>query len=218
MPITRFPDPRKALAEGLLALGGDLHPESLLLAYRQGIFPWPVNAEVPLAWFCPEERAILEFSEIHVPRSLEKVRRKTPYRLTTNQDFRGVIEACAKVPRPGQPGTWITREMIEAYCEFHRLGYARSAEAWTDGPSGPELVGGLYGVELEGTFAGESMFHFKPNASKLALLHLVDLLKERGILWMDIQMMTPHMEALGARVLSRNAFLRKLSETRARFR
>jgi leucyl/phenylalanyl-tRNA--protein transferase len=245
MPISQFPDPRRTTEDGVLAIGGDLEPESLLLAYGQGIFPWPVfddGIEI-LAWFCPEKRAILEFADLHVPASLAKFARRQPYRLTVNQDFRAVIEACSEAPRPGQDGTWITPDMIDAYCELHRLGHALSVEVWADepGPDAPPreappsndtgsdavgitklsdtsrafLVGGIYGVLVDGLFAGESMFHRRTNASKLALLHLIGELKGRGITWMDIQVMTPHMKALGARELSRDEFLRKLEQSRA---
>ncbi len=217
MPVLRFPDPRLAGPEGLVALGGDLHPESLLLAYRQGIFPWPMEG-YPLAWFCPPRRGILEFARLHLPRSLKAFLKKHPYRLTIDTAFEEVIAHCADVPRPGQPGsvdpgetahTWITDEMERAYLEFHRLGHAHSAECW----EGDELVGGVYGVEVAGVFAGESMFHTRPNASKVALLHLVQHLTERGAGWMDIQMVTPHMQRLGARELDRDDFLELLGRT-----
>ena len=189
-------------------MGGDLHPETLLLAYRQGIFPWPIEGAPTHTWFCPPERGILEFRELHLPRSLEKFRKKQPYRFTFNQAFERIIQACAAAYRPGQPGTWITAEMKNAYLEFHHLGHAQSVEAWDEVGN---LVGGLYGVMLEGVFAGESMFHLQPNASKLALLALVDRLAAHGMTWMDIQVLTPHMESLGARLIARDEFLEKLS-------
>jgi leucyl/phenylalanyl-tRNA--protein transferase len=217
MAIRKFPDPRTdAGPEGLLALGGDLEPESLLLAYRQGIFPWPVEG-LPLAWFCPPERAILEFDRLHLPRSLRAFLRKHRYRLSIDTAFEEVIAACADVPRPHQPvdpeqtsHTWITEEMEEAYVEFHRRGHAHSVEVW----EGDELVGGIYGVEFDGCFAGESMFHLRPNTSKLALLHLVEHLRLQGCRWMDIQMMTPHLERLGARPIPRDKFLDLLESSR----
>jgi leucyl/phenylalanyl-tRNA--protein transferase len=211
MPIVAFPDPRAAGPEGLVALGGDLHPESLLLAYRQGIFPWPVPG-LPLAWFCPAERAILRFADLRRPRRLARLARQGRYRLTIDQGFDRVIDACANHHRARSGGTWITPALRRAYREFYASGHAHSVEAWED----DELVGGLYGVEVDGTFAGESMFFRRPNASKLALLHLVDHLQRRGLEWMDIQMMTPHMQVLGASVLPREAFLRLLAQTRAR--
>jgi leucyl/phenylalanyl-tRNA---protein transferase len=211
MPITRFPDPRNGSYEGIVAVGGDLHPESLLLAYRSGIFPWPIDG-LPLTWSCPDERAILRFSDLHIPRSLGQSRRRTALRFTIDAAFPAVINACAAVKRPDQPGTWITHGMIDAYIAFHRLGYAHSVEAW----NGEELAGGLYGVEVDGVFAGESMFHRETNASKLALLHLIDHLRARGVEWIDTQTMTPHFEALGAVLIPRNQFLDLLAETRAR--
>ncbi len=213
MPVTKFPDPRRAPSDGLLAIGGDLHPESLLLAYSQGIFPWPVDHPPVLAWFCPNPRAILRFSDLHLPESLARAQRKAKsvWRFSADQAFEEVIRACSQAPRPGQDGTWITPEMVEAYIEFHRLGHAHSVEVW----EGSELVGGIYGVEVGGVFAGESMFYKKPNASKLALLHLIELLKSRGASWIDIQMLTPHMKALGACEIKRDDFLKELSRAHA---
>ena len=212
MALIRFPDPRNASPEGLVAFGGNLHTSTLLAAYRQGIFPWPIE-HYPLTWFSPPERAILEFKELHVSRSLARERRRTPLRLTIDEDFRSVIASCAAAPRPGEDGTWITDEMIKAYCELHRHGHAHSAEAWdVDG----RLVGGIYGVEVDGAFAGESMFYTQPNASKLALLHLIEHLQARGLDWIDIQVMTPHMQRLGAKLITRDAFLEKLAATRRR--
>jgi leucyl/phenylalanyl-tRNA--protein transferase len=212
-----FPDPRlfpPISEEGILAFGGDLSPELLLAAYRKGIFPWPID-DLPLPWFCPPERGILVFEEIHLTKSLRRARNQAASRLkfTLNQAFSEVIEACKLSPRPDQPGTWITDEMAHAYTELHRLGYAMSSEAW----DGEKLVGGIYGVNVDGLFSGESMFHITPNASKLALLHLVEHLKNAGHEWIDIQVTTPHMESLGARLISRDDFLRKLAATQTRF-
>ena len=165
---------------------------------------------LPLTWVSPPMRGILEFSELHVPRSLAKERARTPFTFTIDRDFQSVIEACARIKRPDQPGTWITDRMLRAYIRFYRLGYAHSVEVW----EGEELVGGLYGVAVDGVYAGESMFHRRPNASKLALLFLIDHLKERGLEWIDIQMLTPHMETLGAKEIPRKEFLEKLAATR----
>ncbi len=210
MAILRFPDPRESTPEGIVALGGDLEPESLLLAYRSGLFPWPIDG-LPLAWFCPPERAILEFSQIHIPRSLKKAIRTGQFRLTLNRAFQQVILACADAPRPGQEGTWITPEMVRAYSRFHELGHAHSVEVWQD----QTLMGGIYGVLVNGIFSAESMFHRAPNASKIALLHLVESLQAQGLTWMDIQVMTPHMEKLGAKVISRDDFLARLRRSSA---
>jgi len=206
-----FIDPDDATYDGILAFGGELSTTNLLRAYRQGIFPWPIDG-YPTPWFCPEKRAILEFKKIHIPRRLERVRRLNNFHFTIDQAFTDVIECCASVERKDQSGTWITAEMIEAYCELHREGYAHSIEVWED----DRLVGGLYGVDAGGAFAGESMFSKRSNASKLALLFLIDHLQQRGLDWLDVQVMTPHIEALGAHEIDRNYFLEKLSLTQKR--
>ena len=210
MPIKRFPDPRSADAEGIVAVGGDLHPQSLLLAYRQGIFPWPVEG-LPMLWFCPAERAVLDFDRLHLPRSLVRARRQSTLRFTVDVAFAEVIRGCSQTPRPGQDGTWITPELLRSYVRFHELGYAHSVEAW----EGPQLVGGVYGVDVDGAFCAESMFYRRPNASKLALLHLIDLLRAAGGEWLDVQVVTPHMQRLGVRTISRDEFLERLRRTRA---
>jgi leucyl/phenylalanyl-tRNA---protein transferase len=213
MNVIHFPDLRNPLhsqqigPEGIIAIGGNLLPETLLSAYRRGIFPWPME-NFPLCWFCPPERAVLYFDELHLPRSLKREGRRGRFKLTIDQAFDEVIEKCADMERPEQEGTWITDDMIEAYCKLHRLGHAHSAEAWLDG----ELVGGIYGVDAGGAFSGESMFHTQPYASKMALLHLIEHLKNQGLNWMDIQTLTPHMEALGAKLISRDEFLNRLAE------
>ncbi len=211
MPVAEFPDPRRANRDGIVAVGGDLHPRSLLLAYRQGIFPWPVEG-FPLLWFCPAERGVLEFRDLHLPRSLLRARRQTALRFSIDAAFPDVIRACAAASRPGQDGTWIMPEIIAAYVRLHRNGIAHSAEAW----HADRLVGGVYGVEVDGAFAAESMFYREPNASKLALLHLIDHLRTRGLEWLDIQVLTPHLARLGANTISRDEFLEKLRRTRAR--
>jgi leucyl/phenylalanyl-tRNA--protein transferase len=211
LPVRAFPDPRTANSDGVVAVGGDLHPESLMLAYRQGIFPWPVEG-LPLLWFCPAERAVLDFADLHVPRSLSRARRACAWRFTIDAAFPHVIRACAQVLRPGQEGTWITPEVIQAYVRLHRLGFSHSIEVW----DGDRLIGGIYGVDVDGAFAAESMFYLRPNASKLALLYLVDRLASRGLDWMDVQVRTPHIERLGARTISRNDFLDRLQQTRKR--
>lgn len=211
MPVAEFPDPRRANRDGIVAVGGDLHPQSLLLAYRQGIFPWPVEG-FPLLWFCPAERGVLEFCDLHLPRSLLRARRQTALRFSIDAAFPDVIRACAAASRPGQDGTWIMPEIIAAYIRLHRRGIAHSAEAWHS----DRLVGGVYGVEVDGAFAAESMFYREPNASKLALLHLIDHLRAQGLEWLDIQVLTPHLARLGAKTISRDEFLEKLRRTRAR--
>ncbi len=211
MALIQFPDPRTASPEGIVAIGGDLQPESLRAAYRQGIFPWPVE-KLPLLWFCPAERAVLDLDAVHLPRSLCRARAQSTLGFTIDGAFPAVIRACAETPRPGQHGTWITPEVVAAYCRLHELGMAHSVEAWR----GPALVGGVYGVEIDGAFAAESMFYREPNASKLALLHLVDHVRRQGLDWIDVQTLTPHMARLGARLMPREAFLERLQQTRAR--
>lgn len=209
MPIVAFPDVRTANRDGIVGAGGDLHPQSLLLAYRQGIFPWPVEGQ-PLLWFCPAKRAILEFTDLHVPRSLGREQVRGRFRFTIDTAFPQVIRACAKSLRPGQIGTWITPGIIDAYVRLHELGVTHSVEAW----QGDALVGGVYGVDVDGAFAAESMFYSAPNASKLALLHLIHHLQRRGLDWIDIQVLTPHLERLGAKTIRRSVFLEKLAATR----
>ncbi len=201
-----FPEVRGSDFGDIVAVGGSLHPDNLIAAYRRGIFPWPIEGW-PLTWFCPRERAVLDFRDLHVPRSLARERRRTPLRFTVDADFAGVVRGCALAARPEQEGTWITREIYENYCALHAAGRAHSVEAW----EGEALVGGIYGVDAGGAFAGESMFYLRPNASKLALLRLVEHLSARGLAWLDIQVMTPHMQTLGAKLIGRDEFLGRLT-------
>ena len=217
-----FPDPQTYLfpewvlfeeyfyyAKDVVSFGAPLTQENLRDAYRKGIFPWHMEG-VPLPWYCPEKRAILRFKDLHITRSLEKERRKGKFTFTIDKDFAAVIMECSKAPREGQKGTWITAEFIEEFTALHESGIAHSVEAWdADG----KLAGGLYGVDAGGVFCGESMFYRQPNASKLALLFLIDHLKKRGSTWLDVQVMTPHMRALGATEITRKEFLRRLKET-----
>jgi len=205
--LIHFIDPEESI-DGIVALGGPLTTTNLLRAYCRGIFPWPIDNIVP--WCCPEERGILEFNELHIPRRLARTRLN--FQFTIDRAFPQVISHCATVKRKHESGTWITGQMIRAYCELHRLGHAHSVEVW----EGTELVGGLYGVDASGSFAGESMFSLRSNASKLALLFLIEHLKERGLDWIDIQMVSPHLEALGAKLVSRAKFLEKLAATQKR--
>lgn len=199
-----FPPVETALAEpsGLLAAGGDLSTERLLLAYRSGIFPWYAPGE-PILWWSPDPRMVLFTDELHVPRSLEKNLRNKPYEIRFDHAFRQVVEACAQSPRPGQNGTWIVNEMVEAYCRLHEAGIAHSAECWMDG----KLAGGLYGVAVGRMFYGESMFARRPDASKLAFVHLVRRLAQHGYPLIDCQMHTEHLARFGARQIPRSAFL-----------
>jgi leucyl/phenylalanyl-tRNA--protein transferase len=199
----RFPDPRDAAPEGLVAIGGDFSPERLLLAYRSGIFPWTDN---PISWWSPDPRGIFELEQFHVSRSLEKFLRKNPYAITVDRAFRAVMEGCA-VPDARRGKSWITPNFIAAFTRLHDAGHAHSVECWR----GEELVGGIYGVAVGGMFAGESMFHRADNASKVALHHLVTHLRAKGFALFDIQMVTETTQALGAMEIPRAVYLERLS-------
>lgn len=198
----RFPDPRQANAEGLVAVGGDLSVSRLLLAYRSGVFPWTV---APVTWWSPDPRAIFELDGFHVSRSLARAIRKPLFEVTIDRAFDDVMRGCAQ-PAPGRRDTWITTEFLEAYGRLHEQGHAHSIECW----KGEQLAGGIYGVAIGGFFAGESMFHRESNASKVALFHLVTHLKGRGFALFDIQMLTPITQRLGGVTVSREAYLRRL--------
>ncbi len=206
IPLPRriwFPDPRSADAEGLVAVGGDLSVERLLLAYRSGLFPWTHD---PVTWWSPDPRAIMEFEHFHVPRSLAKLMRKQPFEITVDRAFRAVMMGCAE-SGDGRTGTWITPEFIAAYSRLHAAGHAHSLECWQGGA----LVGGIYGVAIGGFFAGESMFHRVSNASKVALVHLVIRLREQGFVLFDIQMLTPITRQFGAVEIPRADYLARLA-------
>jgi leucyl/phenylalanyl-tRNA--protein transferase len=212
MPVYRlgrqlaFPPPDHAEESGLLAVGGDLRPERLLLAYSLGIFPW-YHEGIPILWYSPDPRNVLEPDGLVVSRSLRKAIRRAPYRVTLDTAFGEVIRACARVPRPGQDGTWITSDMIRAYDRLHELGYAHSVEAWRD----DELVGGLYGVSLGAAFFGESMFARADDASKIAFVALVEQLARWGVELIDCQVHTEHLERFGAVEWPRERFLAALA-------
>ena len=209
MNAPEWPAPDPSDEYGIVALAFDLSPQRLISAYRHGIFPWPDGGpRHPIPWVCPPQRAILEFDALHLPRSLAKARRRLAHlRFTIDQAFPEVIRACAAADRPGQDGTWIIRPMVAAYIEVHRLGHAHSVEAW----DGDKLVAGMYGVSAGDVFAGESMFYRITDASKLCLLHLIEHLRARGATWLDIQQLTPHLAALGAREISRADFRFRLA-------
>jgi len=212
MVIAAFPPVGDADEDGLLAVGGDLEIPSLLLAYRNGIFPWPLNARL-LAWFAPPERGVLFFDRFHVPRSLRRERARSSLEFRIDTAFEEVIAACATVPRArGPAGTWITPAMVRAYTALHRAGHAHSFEAWADG----ELVGGMYGVSINGMFAGESMFFTRSGASKLTLWFAVEHLMSRGATWLDCQMVTPVLGVLGAEEIPRAEFLELLQRALTR--
>ncbi len=206
-----FPPPEGASEEGVVAVGGDVSPERLVLAYGQGIFPWPVEG-LPLLWFSPDPRFVLEPHEAHVPRSLRKRIRRAGYEVRADTAFDEVIAACATAPRPGQDGTWITDELRQGFERLHRLGYAHSIEAFADG----RLVGGIYGVSLGQAFFGESMFAHTPDASKVAFVTLLGQLMEWRFDFVDCQVHTTHLERFGARHWPRRRFLDALHHALAK--
>lgn len=197
-----FPPAEGAGPEGLVAAGGDLSPERLLLAYRSGIFPW-FNEDALILWWSPDPRMVLFPSELRISKSMKKVLASGRFRVTRNKAFEQVIDACAQIPRKEGLGTWITPGMRQAYLELYRQGHAVSYEVWQEG----ELVGGLYGVDLGNVFCGESMFSRVSNASKAAFIHMVQDLKQQGYTLVDCQVHTPHLESLGAREIPRADFL-----------
>ena len=208
-----FPDPSLEYAEGLVAVGGTLEVPVLLEAYSKGIFPWP-QKDYPMLWFCPERRGVLKFENLKMPSSLKKKMKSYAHiTYTRNQNFVDVIEACSYQKRKNQTGTWISDEIIEAYVEFHKAGYAHSWEVWEEG----KLVGGGYGVLLKGVFSGESLFHHKTNMSKLALLKMVEDLKAQGLKWMDTQMVTPLLKSFGAEEVPKKQYLKLLSLAQKEF-
>lgn len=206
MAIFDFPSVDHADEHGLLALGGDLELESLLLAYSRGIFPWPISEEYPLAWFSPDPRGILAFDKLHLSKSLRKFLKKNPYEIRFNTNFEAVIRNCAKVPRADNQGTWITEDIINSYINLHKNGFAYSIETYLDNV----LVGGVYGVCINRFYSGESMFHTADNASKVALIALLYQLKQKDIGWLDTQMVTPVVESLGGIEIPRETYLKML--------
>ena len=205
---TAFPPLVQALNEpnGLIAIGGNLSTARLLDAYKQGIFPWFSEGE-PICWYSPDPRMVLFPDELKIAASLKKTLNKHPFELRMNTAFRATIHACASTRRPGQNGTWITPQMIDAYCELYTTGYAICSECWL----GDELVGGCYGVRINNMFYGESMFHTLPNASKIAFVNLVENLKNHGIGMIDCQMKTPLLASFGGREISRKEFAVRLA-------
>lgn len=202
-----FPPPELARDDGLLAVGGDLSPERLVLAYENGIFPW-TSEDGPLLWWCPAPRFVLLPEELHVGRTLRKLQARPPYRISLDEAFAEVIRNCATVPRPGQRGTWIRPDIQEAYIRLFELEVAHSVEAW----EGDTLVGGLYGVALGSVFCGESMFAHRPNASKLAFVALVEQLRAWGYTLVDCQIFTEHLHRFGARDIELDEFLERLDD------
>ena len=209
MVVSSFPPVELADQNGLLAIGGDLDPHSLLLAYSSGIFPWPYSEEHHLTWFAPPIRAILKTDHFIVSKSLSKFRKKFPHKICCNRDFKGVILNCAASKnRQDQQGTWNTKGMVEAYIKLHKAGYAHSVECWSE----DRLVGGFYGVSIGSYFAGESMFYLVPNTSKLTLWYFVEYLKDQGIKWLDGQVPNPYLSSLGATEIERDRYQLLLKE------
>ncbi|MGD9895530.1 MAG: leucyl/phenylalanyl-tRNA--protein transferase [Candidatus Methylacidiphilaceae bacterium] len=202
-----FPDVSRADPDGLVAVGGDLSVNRLLAGYRSGIFPW---TDRPLTWWSPDPRAIFDMDCFHVPRRLSQKLRQGTFAYTVDRAFPEVIRGCAR-PAIGREHTWISPRFIKAYCELYRQGYAHSVEVWRDG----ELVGGLYGVAIGGFFAGESMFHLVPDASKAALVFTMNRLRERGFQLFDTQVATPTTRQMGAVDIRRNEYLERLPEALA---
>jgi leucyl/phenylalanyl-tRNA--protein transferase len=205
--ILEFPEVNQANRDGILAIGGDLSPERLKLAYKSGIFPW-FEAGDPILWWSPNPRMVLFLEELKISKSMRNILNKDEFSVTFNQNFRDVISYCQKVKRDGQNGTWITNDMIEAYCKLHDLGIAKSVEVWQD----DNLVGGLYGVDLGHIFCGESMFSLVSNASKVAFIALVNHLKKENYKLLDCQVYNPHLESLGCREIPREEFMRILQQ------
>lgn len=197
-----FPPVDEANADGILAIGGDLSPERLQLAYNSGIFPWFEEGE-PIIWWSPNPRMVLFLDELIISKSMRNIINRNIFKVTFNQNFREVISNCQNIKRDGQSGTWITNGMIEAYCTLHELGIAKSVEVWQD----CELVGGLYGVDLGNIFCGESMFSTVSNASKVAFIALVSQLKAANYNLLDCQVYNPHLESLGCREIDRKEFI-----------
>lgn len=199
-----FPKPEEALSDGLLAIGGDITIERLLLAYSSGIFPW-YDGDLPL-WWHPDPRFVLFTDEIKISKSLQTSLKKNQFEFKINTAFVEVMQQCKTIYRPNQEGTWINNEFIEVYHQLHQQGFAYSAEAWLN----DELVGGLYGIKLGNIFFGESMFSKKSNASKFAFAKYVEQLKKEGVVLIDCQVYTEHLESFGARMISRDEFMKKL--------
>nr|WP_309760169.1 leucyl/phenylalanyl-tRNA--protein transferase [Flavobacterium sp.] len=205
-PALFFPPVSEANKDGILAIGGDLTPARLQLAYKSGIFPWFEDGE-PIIWWSPNPRMVLFLDELIVSKSMRNILNRNIFKITFNQNFRDVISNCQIIKREGQNGTWITNDMIEAYCKLHQLGIAKSIEVWQN----DILVGGLYGIDLGHVFCGESMFSKVSNASKVAFIALVNQLKKENYKLLDCQVYNPHLESLGCREINRIDFMEILN-------
>lgn len=202
-----FPPVEMATPEGIIAIGGDLGTERLLLAYRSGIFPW-YNQDEPIVWWSPDPRFVLFPDKLRITKSMQSVLNNGSFRFTINRAFSKVLQNCKTITRQGQEGTWITPAIEQAYTKLHELGYAHSAEAWMNG----ELAGGLYGIRLGNVFFGESMFSKVSNASKFAFINYVHQLQKEKVTLIDCQVYTAHLESLGAKMIERNRFMVLLAE------
>lgn len=197
-----FPPVSHASSEGILAFGGDLSPERLVLAYESGIFPW-FEEDQPIIWWAPNPRMVLFFDELNISKSMRTILNKNSFQITFNQEFRSIITSCQQSKREGQTGTWITNDMIDAYCKLHELGIAKSVEVWQN----EELVGGLYGIDLGHIFCGESMFSKVSNASKVAFITLAKELQSKNYQLLDCQVYNEHLDSLGCREIPREHFM-----------
>ena len=219
MSILEFPPVDSADENGLVAIGGDLEVDSLLLAYESGIFPWPISEDYPLAWFSPNPRGVLKYENFHISKSFKKFIKKTDLHVEFNQNFETVIMNCAIAKRKDQSETWITDQLIQNYIDLHKAGHAYSAETYKTENGQKYLVGGVYGVCISNFFSGESMYYSEDNASKLALYTLMEKLNSHGISWLDTQMVTPIIKDFGGMEIPREEFLEliKSSEISKRF-
>ena len=201
-----FPPVNQSSFEGILAVGGDLSPERLLLAYKSGIFPW-FNPGEPILWWAPKSRMVLYFEDLTISKSMRNVLNRNTFKVTFNQDFRAVISNCSTIKREGQRGTWISQEMIEAYCKLNEMGIAKSVEVWHEN----QLVGGLYGIDLGNVFCGESMYSKVSNASKVAFISLAQNLKNENYKVLDCQVYNEHLDSFGCKEIDRELFMEILN-------
>jgi len=203
-----FPPLETATPEGLLAVGGNLDVETLLTAYKQGIFPWPISNDSPLTWFSPDPRGILEIKNFHISKSFQRFLKKSPYTIRFNENFKEVIQNCALTKRSHEEGTWISQEIIDGYTNLFNAGYAYCIEVYLE----EKLVGGLYGTCIGEIISGESMFHHADNASKVAVCSLVEILKRNSISWFDTQMVTPIISSFGGYQIPRSQYVKMLKK------
>ncbi len=210
MTVVSFPPAEQAAANGLVAIGGDLDPYSLVLAYEQGIFPWPIVDDFPMTWFSPDPRGVVDFAELNISRRLRRYLRKLNLDILANTQFETVIKHCAQVKRKTQLGTWISPEIMESYIGLHHMGFAYSVEGMRDG----HLVAGIYGVAVKGVVSAESMFTLESNAGKGVFLALMHILRQAKIEWLDTQSVTRTVSNMGGKRISRKDFLKRCRRAR----